>query len=124
MNSILRSVLILASLPLAVLAQTTSTEILGHVTDPSGAMIPNAPVKLLRVATGQIRETTTSGAGSYSFPLIEIGEYTVTVQAPGFRTQEKKGIVVQLQQKARVDFELAVGETSERVEVVASGVEL
>jgi hypothetical protein len=124
MDLILRSVVILTGLPLVGLAQTTSTEILGHVSDPSGAMIPNAQVKLLRVATGTVRDTMTSLAGSYSFPLIEIGEYTVTVQAPGFRTQEKKGIVVQLQQKARVDFELAVGETSERVEVVATGVEL
>jgi len=57
-------------------------------------------------------------------PLIEIGEYKITVQAAGFRSQEKTGITVQLQQKARVNFELSVGETRETVEVIASAVQL
>ncbi|MBI3697684.1 MAG: carboxypeptidase regulatory-like domain-containing protein, partial [Acidobacteria bacterium] len=91
----------------ALSAQTTSTEVLGTVTDPSGAVIPGAKVTLLRAATGQSREVTTSSDGNYSFPLIDIGEYSVRVEAQGFKTQEKTGIVVQLQQKARLNFELA-----------------
>jgi len=55
---------------------------------------------------------------------VEIGNYTVTVQVAGFRTQEQKGIMVQLQQKARVDFVLVVGDTKESVTVTATGVEL
>lgn len=105
-------------------AQTTSTEILGTVTDATGAVIPNAQVTLFRPATGERRITTATPTGDYSFPLIEIGEYTVTAQAPGFRTQETKGVAVQLQQKARVNFELAVGETRETVEVSATLVQL
>ncbi len=113
-----------AILGMRVFAQTTSTEILGRVSDATGAVVPGAQVKLRRVATGEVRETTTSATGDYSFPLIEIGDYTVTTQAAGFKTQEKRGITVQIQQKARIDFELAVGETSEKVEVTAAAVQL
>ncbi len=108
----------------AAAAQTTSTEILGAITDSSGAVIPSAQVTLLRVATGERRETLTTSTGDYSFPLIDIGEYVVSAKAPGFNPQEKKGIRLQLQQKARVNFELSVGETRETVEVVAANVQL
>lgn len=122
----LRAGLIVIALTLSghCLAQTTSTEILGTVTDSSGAVVPQAKVTLLRVATGETRETTSTSNGDYSFPLIEIGEYKVTAQAAGFRTQEKTGITLQLQQKARVNFEMTVGETRETVEIVASAVQL
>src|SRR5437879_4736246 len=105
-------------------AQTTSTEVLGTVSDASGAVAPGAEVTLLRVGTGERRHTLTDHSGNYSFPLIEIGEYTVTATLKGFKTQTQTGIVVELQQKARVNFELAVGASSERVEVEATGVEL
>jgi hypothetical protein len=97
---------------------------LGTVLDPSGGTVPNAKVTLLRVATGERRVTTTSAAGNYSFPLIETGEYRVTAEAAGFQVMEKTGITVQLQQRARVDFQLTVGATTESVQVVAAAVAL
>ena len=103
----LRSGLFVLSLSAGLcLGQTTSTEILGTVTDSSGAVVPQAKITLLRIATGEIRETTSTAGGDYSFPLIEIGEYKITVKPPGFRTQERTGVTVQLQQKARINFEL------------------
>jgi hypothetical protein len=105
-------------------AQTTSTEVLGTVADASSAVIPAAKVTLLRVATGEKRSATTDSSGNYSFPLIEIGDYTVTAEVQGFKTETKTGITVALQQKARVDFQLQVGAASDRVEVVATNVEL
>lgn len=105
-------------------AQTTSTEVLGTVADATGGVILGAKVTLLRVLTGEKRATATDATGNYSFPLIEIGEYTVTVEVPGFKTQTKTGINVALQQKARVNFQMQVGAASEKVQVVASGVEL
>src|SRR5437868_4134486 len=104
--------------------QTTSTEVLGTVADASSAVIPAAKVTLLRVATGEKRIVTTDSSGNYSFPLIEIGDYTVTAEVQGFKTETKTGITVALQQKARVDFQLQVGAASDRVEVVATNVEL
>ena len=111
-------------LSMVVLAQTTSTEILGTVTDPSGAVIQGAKVTLIRPGTGERRTVVTGPTGDYSFPLIDIGEYTVAVEAPGFKRFEKKGIVVQLQQKARVDIEMQVGATTETVEVTAKAITL
>jgi hypothetical protein len=104
--------------------QTTSTEILGTVTDPTGALIAGAQVTVLRTATGQKRVTITTATGDYSFPLIDIGEYEVSVRAAGFKTEEQKNIRVELQQKMRVDFRLQVGETSETIEVSAHAVAL
>ncbi len=115
------SVLIFAAV---AAAQTTSTEVLGTVEDATGAVIPGAKVTLLRVATGEKRIATTDNSGNYSFPLIEIGDYTVTAEVQGFKTQTKTGITVALQQKARVDLQLEVGAASDKVEVVATGVEL
>jgi hypothetical protein len=108
----------------SLVAQTTSTEVLGTVTDGTGAVVPDAQVTLLRVATGEKRQTLTDNVGNYSFPLIEIGDYTVTVAMQGFKTQTQTGINVAYQQKARVNVALDVGATTERVEVVAHGVDL
>ena len=105
-------------------AQTTSTEVLGNVTDATGAVVPDAKVTLLRVQTREQRVTETDGSGNYSFPLIEIGDYTVSVEKQGFKTQTSTGIHVEYQQKARVNVTLDVGATTERVEVIATGVEL
>lgn len=114
--------ILLCSVPVA--AQTTSTEVLGTVADASGAVVPNAKVTLLRVSTGERRQAMTDVSGNYSFPLIEIGEYTVTVEKEGFKTQTKTGIIVELQQKARVNIQLEIGAATERVEVVATNIEL
>lgn len=106
------------------MAQTTSTEVLGTVTDSTGAVVPAADITLLRIATGERRQTKSDASGNYSFPLIEIGEYSVTVTMSGFKTQTQTGVTVAYQQKARVNVTLDVGAATERVEVQATGVEL
>ncbi len=108
----------------SLLAQTTSTEVLGTVSDTTGAVVPGAKVNLLRIQTGERRTAVTDGSGNYSFPLIEIGDYTVSIEMQGFKSQTKTGIHVEYQQKARVNVELDIGATSDRVKVVATGVEL
>src|SRR5947209_7076641 len=105
-------------------AQTTSTEILGLVTDATGAVVPGAPVSVTRVATGETRTAVTNQAGEYTFPLIEIGEYRVRVEAAGFRSQSVTGLRIELQQKARVNFVLEVGQVTETDEVAAMAMPL
>ena len=100
--------------------QTVSTEILGLVMDSSGAVIPSAVVKVTRRATGDTRSTTTNESGNYIFPLLEIGEYEVTCSAPGFKTEVVRSITIELQQHARLDFRLQVGERADTVEVSAA----
>ena len=108
----------------ALQSQTTSTEILGLVTDPTGAVVPGAQVTITRLATGEKRSARTNNAGEYIFRLIEIGEYTVRCEAQGFKIETVTGLRVQIQQKARVDFTLQVGGVSDSVEVRASAVAL
>ncbi|PYV85846.1 MAG: hypothetical protein DMG05_21885, partial [Acidobacteria bacterium] len=80
-------VLIVGAGFLPLLAQTTSTSILGTVTDASGAVVPGAKVTALQVGTGLKREEVTSNTGDYSFPLLNVGEYQVTVELAGFKTE-------------------------------------
>ena len=108
----------------ALQSQTTSTEILGLVTDPTGAVVPGAQVTITRLATGEKRSARTNHAGEYIFRLIEIGEYTVRCEAQGFKIETVTGLRVQIQQKARVDFTLQVGAVSDTVEVQAAAVAL
>ena len=105
-------------------AQTTSTEVLGLVTDSSGAAVPGAAVTLTRLTTGEKRSATTNAAGEYSFPLIEIGDYRVHVEMAGFKSETVSRLHVELQQKARVNFALEVGQLSESIEVRANAVAL
>src|SRR4029453_14814103 len=100
--------------------QTVSTQILGLVTDSSGAVISGAVVTAKKPATGDIRTTKTNETGNYIFPLLDIGEYEVSCAAPAFKTEGRSGVELQLQQKARLDFVLQVGQQAETVEVSAS----
>jgi hypothetical protein len=122
MSSCIRLTSLFAALARFVHPQTTSTEILGLVTDTSGAVAPGARVTITRLATGETRTALTDPSGEFSFPLIEIGEYTVRCEMQGFKTQTITGLRLEIQQKARVNFRLEVGERAEAVEVKASAV--
>ncbi|MBV6432225.1 MAG: hypothetical protein IANPNBLG_02361 [Bryobacteraceae bacterium] len=99
-----------------------STQILGHAGDATGAVIPGVTITATHVATGQTRSVVTGDSGTYVFPLMTPGEYTVKAEAKGFKTDVRTGLILQLNQKARVDFELQVGAVTESVEVSARGV--
>ena len=67
------------------LAQTTTTgQLIGQVTDPTGALVPQAKVELRDTATGAVRTTTTDSAGQYALAQIAPGTYSLTVSAHGF----------------------------------------
>src|SRR5206468_3485320 len=102
------------------LAQTVSTQILGLVTDATGAVVPNATVRARRVETGDIRTTTSNETGNYIFPLVDSGTYEVTCTAAGFKTEVRRNVPLELNQKARLDFPLQVGQQAETVEVSAA----
>src|SRR4051794_14455768 len=87
------------------LAQT-SGEITGEVKDPSGAVMPNASVTVTNTATNVARSTVTNTSGVYSFPNLVPGVYGVKVSSGGFDTVVKTGVELQVQQTARIDFEL------------------
>ena len=100
--------------------QTLDTGILGTVTDPSGAVVANASVSITQTATGVKRTTQTGADGKYEVRYLVPGEYSVEVQAQGFRTARASNIVIQINQQARLDFPLQVGEVQQTLEVTAA----
>jgi len=101
-------------------SQTTSTTILGNVIDPSGAAVAGAKVTATNTRTQVKQEGVTTSSGDYTFPLLDIGEYSITVEAAGFKTVTRGGLVLQINEKLRADFTLQVGQVSERVEVTGA----
>ena len=92
----------------------------GIVTDPSGAVVADASVRVTNVETGIKRDAKTAADGLYRVISLGPGTYLVEVAARGFRTMTRSDIVVGITETARVDFALQVGATSESVNVVAS----
>ena len=112
--------------PASLHAQSATTGLVtGVVTDPSHATVPGAIVTLERKATNTVQTTVTDSAGSYIFPAVEPGEYTVKITAKGFRASVVNQVKVEVLKSSSVNITLEVGSTSETVEVVsAPGAEL
>ena len=86
-------------------SQNRSTaEIVGTVTDPSGAAVPNTAVKITNTKTGTSVQLTTNRSGAFDAPLLDPGSYTVEFQAPGFQAIIRTGIDLQLDQTARENW--------------------
>src|ERR1017187_8842974 len=96
--------------------------IVGTVTDPSGAAVPNATITVTNVETGQVRNLTSSSDGQFVAPDLHIGRYTVRAQGAGFKVVEQTDIVLSVSDRARVDFKLQVGSTTEQVTVEAAAI--
>src|SRR6266851_7242511 len=108
-------------LPLGVAFAQTAGSITGEVKDQSGASAPNSAVTVTNSETNVMRSTTTNAAGIYSFPDLTPGIYQVKVTATGFTTVVKTNIELQVQQMARVDFSLSLGQSVQTIEVSATG---
>ncbi|HEV3470231.1 MAG TPA: TonB-dependent receptor [Pyrinomonadaceae bacterium] len=89
-------------------AQTFRGTILGTVTDPQGAVVPNATVTARNTATGLERTTTADGEGNYTIAELPIGTYEVTVRQTNFLEAKVGGVVVEVAGERRVDVSLAL----------------
>ena len=107
----------MASLPLP--GQTTSTAILGAVTDPTGAAVTGAVVAVTNIDTGVTRRSVTNAAGYYNMAGLDPGNYKVTLERQGFKTQVRSDLVLLVNQKLNLDFALEVGAVGETVTVEA-----
>ena len=101
-------------------AQVQAGRIVGIVTDPAGAVVPNAHVTVTNVATNQVSNLTTNGTGEYVLTPVNPGVYNVTVSVSGFATAEAKNLEVIVGQSARADMQLRVGDTATVVEVTGT----
>ena len=100
-----------------VFAQTTTTgDISGLVTDPTGAVVPNAAVTLKNVDTGSSQSATTSSLGTYRFALLPPGNYSVSASATGFQAITQR-ISVALGASATATLQLSLSSSSTTVEV-------
>ena len=104
----------------AIAFAQTGGQITGEVRDPSGALVPNASVTVTNTATNVARSTETNSAGLYSFPDLSPGVYDVKVAMAGFATVVRMGVELQVQQVARIDFALIVGQAQQTIEVAAN----
>ncbi|MBI3210699.1 MAG: carboxypeptidase regulatory-like domain-containing protein [Candidatus Solibacter usitatus] len=119
MSKPIRTLFIGAAFVSAAFAQTTAT-IVGAVTDPSGAVVSNATVTVTNQDTGLKRTVRSNDSGNYVAPVLPVGTYTVVGENAGFKRKSVTGIVLQVNQEARIDLALEVGATTETVTVSSS----
>src|SRR5713101_10154854 len=97
----------------------TFGEISGQVADSTGGAIPGAKITATNVNTNAMRSAVSNGAGIYTFPSLQPGVYNVRVEKSGFKAVTRTSVQLEVQQSARLDFELPLGQVSESVEVSA-----
>ena len=100
-------------------AQVTTADVLGTVTDNTGAVLPNAKITITNTATNQSRSGQSNAAGDYVFTLLPPGNYSLRVEAPNFKAFVSPVTVV-AGDRARVDASLQLGSVGETVEVTAT----
>jgi hypothetical protein len=122
MHQLLRALVLVVLICLIVpnaIAQRLDGSLTGAVTDPTGAVVPNATVKVENEATGVSHQTTTTSAGTYTFPNLIVGNYTVQVVARGFAPYTRKGVAVSSNQMTEAHAKLLLGTETTTVEVQA-----
>ena len=112
--------LLLGACQLTILAQVERGTIAGTVRDPSGAATPNVAIVVTNVATGVEYRTQTNDTGEFVAPNLIPGDYSITATLTGFKTLQRKGIVLQVNGRTAVDLTLEVGEVTQEVEVTAA----
>jgi hypothetical protein len=102
---------------LSGVAQTVTGAIRGIITDPSGAIVPNATVTAIDTATGVATVAKTNQAGEYAIRFLQIGQYKLTVEAPGFTTAKYGPFALEIDQTAQINIPLTVGSATTTVDV-------
>lgn len=110
---------LLLLVPLTTFGQRITGSIEGRISDASGAVLPGVEVTVTNDATGLVRTFLSNETGRYNFPVLPPGAYSVQTSFPGFRTEIRNGVNVQVDRNARIDFELQVGQITESIEVTA-----
>src|SRR5215475_7340385 len=105
---------------LQAFAQFESATLTGVVTDPASAVVPDADIRAININTNQETAATTNSEGRYTFTNLRPGSYRVSAKAAGFKEAVSSGIVLQINQAARLNFELTVGQLSDQVQVIES----
>lgn len=108
----------------SAMAQTVRGAIVGNITDPTGAVIPNAKIVATNTQTGATLSTVSSSVGSYNFPSVPLGTYSITASAAGFAQSTYTGALVQIQSTTAVNITLHPGTSAQTVTVNASALSI
>jgi hypothetical protein len=103
-----------------VWAQQSTGEVLGTVTDPTGAVVPNATATLTNTDTNDVKTVTTGGSGAFDFSNLNPGNYKLVVSGPGFSTADSGAITVSAGDRRRLDTQMKLGASTTTVEVTAA----
>ncbi len=117
MGLVLAAVVILTGRQLG--AQVATADVLGTVTDATGAVVPGAAIQIENVGTSEKRSTVSGPDGTYTFTVLQAGTYQLTVTANSYKEFSAKNIVLVGGDRARVDAPLQIGSTSQQIEVTA-----
>jgi hypothetical protein len=98
-------------------AQIDAASVTGQVTDATGAVLPGAKIVATSQATNIAVETMTNSDGYYTLTNLRPSFYTIEITLPGFRTETRKSFELNVGQRARLDFQLSVGEATAVVDV-------
>jgi hypothetical protein len=112
--------LVLLLLPATVLGQQVTGAMLGNVTDPQGAPIAGAKVTARDTARGTVWTSETNADGLFNLPRVPVGTYEVRVEANGFKAALRPSIQLELNQTARLDFKLEIGEITQTTEITSA----
>lgn len=105
----------------AAMAQTNTSVVEGRVADPSGAVIRDCSVTLTRLQTGGALTTQTNETGTFVFPSVPVGTYTLKVVKEGFKVYKLSDFRVTVEQRATLDVQLELGSVAQIVIVEAGG---
>jgi hypothetical protein len=106
--------------PTIAWSQQVTASIVGQVTDPTGSPVPNAAITAKDVDRGTVYTTQTSAIGYYNLPRVPVGRYEVRAEAPGFQSSAYPVFQLDINQSARADFAMKLGQVSETVEVTSA----
>lgn len=120
-SSSLILLVVLALSPITASAQLPTATLSGIVTDPGGALLPNATVIVTSKATGAARTVTTSAEGTYLFANLSPGLYDVRVEASGFATREHKDLRLEVGRSLTLDVSLGIAPLAEVITVTGGG---
>src|SRR6267143_6545147 len=110
------TVVLLLLTPTLIWAQGAST-IVGTVTDPSGAVIPNAAVQAVNQGTGQSRDVTTNAQGYFVIPSLQPSTYDLSVKSQGYADYVQKGITLLADQSTTFNVKLSIQQAQEVVTI-------
>jgi hypothetical protein len=109
------AILLLAVLP--AVAQRITASLGGTVTDPSGAAVPAATVRITNTGTANVFQAATDAAGRFLVPSLTPGQYDLSVDVKSFKRTERKGLTLNVGQSVELDFTLELGSATETVQV-------